>query len=93
VKDETERKKAVEEAAKGQLQAYGFIPEGEEIEDEDPDQWDEESEDEEKDELDLMKEVVIGTRRSTRKRTERRDIGSYCIDSSALIFTTTDNDD
>lgn len=46
--------------------------------------------DEEKDELDIMREITVGQRRTKRKRTEISNKGACCFDSSALVFTTDD---
>jgi hypothetical protein len=64
------QKKAVLECAKGQLTAFDFVYEKSE---EEPDiniDIEYESDDEVEDELDLMKQITIGTRRSTRQKKE-----------------------
>ena len=53
------------------------------------DNEEEEEEDEMKDVLDIMKEITIGSRRSSRKRKEAKRKG-YCIDTSAIEI---DSDD
>jgi hypothetical protein len=94
VHSEDERKKASEEAAQSKFQAYGYIPgEDEEEEEKEEEQSDSDRDDnDERDELDVMREVVIGTRRSSRARVQRSRYG-YQIDTSALQLTETEEEE
>ena len=81
----------MEECMKGSLQAYAFTFQTEEknqassAAEEKEQDYNSDSDDEEKDELDLMKEIVYGTRRSNRKRKGRESaIGSFMINSSQI---------
>ena len=80
--DEKVQREAVVECVRGQLTAFDYTHE--KNEEEEYQEWDDEdSEDESKDELDLMKQITIGSRRSSRKRKEAKRKG-YCIDSSFI---------
>ena len=60
----------------------------EQDEDENDEDWDEADTDEEKDELDLMKEIRHGTRRSTRERKQPETLHNYMrIDPSLIQIT------
>lgn len=76
---------AVKECAKGSLSASDFTFEKDE--DEEQREWDEgyheDDESNPKDELDLLKKITIGDRRSTRQRAATKRKG-YCLDSSLL---------
>lgn len=93
VHSKEERKKAVNESASSRLQAYGFMPEGEEqdAETEDEDDESDHESDDDKDELDVLREITFGTRRSSRKRKETQRFG-YRIDTSALMFSSTEDE-
>lgn len=86
------RKQAVSQAAKTEFVAFGFIPEEEDDEEENAkEDEDIATSDEEKDELDVMREITIGQRRSTRSRSDKKQIGGYFIDSTSVYFNTTDD--
>ncbi len=84
VLDATKRAQAVEEAARGEIEAAAFIPAEEEQEPEDEPSDDEE--DEEKDELEVMKERQYGSRKSERKRAAPKNFG-YQISSQQIALS------
>ena len=75
VYDKQKRKEAVAACAKGDLEARGFIPAGDEG-DAETDQSSESESDEDKDVLDVMQERKFGSRRSTRKRSRVQKFGA-----------------
>src|ERR1700731_1312560 len=77
------RRQAVDEAARGEIEAAGFVPE--EKEEESESEESEHEEDEDKDELDVMKERQYGNRKSERKR-EAPNFG-YQISSSQVALS------
>lgn len=88
--DSAVQQKAVDDCMAGHLVAHDFKFEKKK-EDNDNDEEQQNcketeinSSDEERDELDLMKKIVIGERRSSRKRKDRSRTVSYFIDSSAI---------
>ena len=87
VLDVTKRAQAVEEAARGEIDAAAYIPEGEEEHaDDDDSEHSNDEDDEEKDELDVMKERQYGSRRSERKRAASATFG-YQLSSSQIAMS------
>lgn len=77
---------AVKDAVEQTLNIDYYFPDAKEKEPEDT--WDEQSSDEEKDELDIMKEIHHGTRRSTRKRKQPQTLHEHMrVDPTALVIT------
>jgi len=85
VHDAAKRVQAVEEAARGEIEATAFIPTEEEMETEEQPSDDDE-EDEEKDELDVMKERQYGSRKSERKRAAPENFG-YQLSSQHIALS------
>jgi hypothetical protein len=71
--DPVKRLQVVESVAKGEFEARGYIPPGDEKEEADSEP--ESDEDDEKDELDIMKQRQHGERKSTRKRSQAQTFG------------------
>ena len=84
VLDPIKRAQAVEEAARGEIEAAAFIPAEEEQEAEDEPSEDEEDED--KDELDVMKQRQYGSRKSDRKRAAPKNFG-FQINSQQIALS------
>lgn len=86
VLDATKRTQAVEESARGEIEAAAFIPAEEEQETTDNESSDVDEEDEEKDELDVMKERQYGSRKSDRKRAAPKNFG-FQISSQQIALS------
>jgi hypothetical protein len=89
-RDKEKQAAAGKECFEGKLEARGFIPEGDEVEEE-SDESESES-DEEKDVLDVMQERRFGTRRSERKRKEIERTGFF-LGSNQVSFVHTGSED
>lgn len=86
VLDPAKRVQAVEESARGEIEAAAFIPAEEEQEVEAEDELTDDEEDEEKDELDVMKERQYGSRKSDRKRAAPKNFG-FQISSQQIALS------
>jgi len=85
VHDKQKRQEAVAELARAELEVKGYVPDGEENEEENASDSEGE-EDDEKDELDVMKERVFGTRKSDRKKSQVKPFG-YQISSDKIALS------
>jgi hypothetical protein len=86
VLDASKRAQAVEESARGEIEAAAFIPVEEEQDSEADNDSSDDEDDEDKDELDVMKERQYGSRKSDRKRAAQKNFG-YQISSQHIALS------